>query len=80
VEAKLTGFDLLMFVNAGFVQFRFNGEQEQEVFVEDELAEYLTQQTGIEVTAEQLVNVFIKFGEFLGGMSIVITPNQEEDK
>ena len=80
MEAKLTGFDLLVFVNAGFAQYRFTEDGEYEVFVEDQLAEHLTEQTGIKVETEQLVNVYIKFAELLGGMEITITPNQEEEQ
>lgn len=61
--SKLTGLDLLMFLSAGLMTIKA-GEDGISLFVEDALAEMLTDQTGIDISTELLAEVLQHFIEF----------------
>lgn len=78
MEAKLTGFDLMMFIARGSVQVNLD-EDGIEIFVEDLLAESLTEMTGVKVSSEQLTRVYEKYLEIVSGISLTLTEAQGED-
>lgn len=78
MEAKLTGFDLMMFIARGSVQVDLD-EDGIEIFVEDLLAESLAEMTGVKVSSEQLTRVYEKYLEIVSGISLTLTEAQGED-
>ena len=78
MEAKLTGFDLMMFIARDSVQVNLD-EDGIEIFVEDLLAESLTEMTGVKVSSEQLTRVYEKYLEIVSGISLTLTEAQGED-
>lgn len=81
VQPQLTGFDLLHFVSANLAHIGPDPENPGQFLfhVEESLAEALTQNTGFEVTTENLTNIYVEFAKMLGGIRLTISENTEKD-
>ena len=76
---KLTGFDLLMLISKEKVRIDMVGT-DVIVTIADGLPEIITKATGVEVSVETLQNVYVELAKLLGGISITIEENTDENK
>lgn len=76
---KLTGFDLLMFISKEKVRIDMVGT-DVIISIAEGLPEMISQAVGVEVSEQTLQNVYMELAKLLGGISITIEENPDEEK
>lgn len=76
---KLTGFDLLMFISKEKVRIDMVGT-DVIISIAEGLPEMISQAVGVEVSEQTLQNVYMELAKLLGGISITIEENPNEEK
>lgn len=76
---KLTGFDLLLFINYQLMSISRDVDTDDFVFAASEdLAASLSEQVGFEVSQDVLQQILAQFAEYASSIQIELSPNEGE--